>query len=83
MHGRKLVLTQCAIADQDFCVKQIDNCRELKRNAGLRGYAPSRRIAWLVYGSHKFAGPVLRMRRGLDWKKCITQTGALSKSRVI
>ena len=36
---KKAGLTQCAIADQ-ICVNKSTICRELKRNAGLRGYRP-------------------------------------------
>ena len=36
---KKAGLTQCAISDQ-ICVNKSTVCRELKRNAGLRGYRP-------------------------------------------
>ncbi len=65
---KKAGLTQCAIADQ-ICVNKSTICWELKRIAGLRGYRPSRRIVWLVHGSHKFAGPLSQIRRGLELKR--------------
>ena len=61
---KKAGLKQYAIADQ-IGVNKSTISREFKRNTGLRGYLPSRRIVWLAHGRHKFARRVSRMQCGL------------------
>ena len=71
---KKAGLPQRAIADQIWRQQIDDLLVSLSAIPVCADIDQSRRIAWLVHASHKFSGPVSRMRRGLGLKRWSAKT---------